>query len=392
MNYLFASEEAPVDEAKKPLLGKVDESALTWGGRLAGASRVNNYIDVTATHEQLEARFKQLGRCMQALKPLGMLIVKFIVCLGPLFGALARYVYAFYLILPWNIVQMIFGVALCFFGGTYAVSIAAVEAFRTMGGMKVLPDLYFVWEQASLAYKASAAESFEDPDAKITVTSTADVVVRKAKKALAAVTEPDKLQSSAGALWSAWMAVLATLRFQFAQIIALALGAVDVLKFPVTRLLTPLIAWLLGPDLKQWIGTIIDTLLKMVVMAFAFYLQMIISAFYSGLRGGNMFAIGLFNILQERGILEKLPACMAKQPFNPNESYLDEAIAYPLAAAGFYFQLVNGFTLPGYWGYVFFPLDIVEWTLRWIVLTSDDPSDTAAPPSALHHQPTIFYT
>jgi len=186
------------------------------------------------------------------------------------------------------------------------------------------------------------------------------------------------------------MAVLATLRFQFAQIIALALGAADVMKFPVTRVLTPFLAWALGPDLKQWIGTIIDVLIKFVVMVFAFYVQMVISAFYSGLRGGNMFATGLFNVLSERGILEKFPNCLVKKPFNPNESYLDEAIAYPLFAAGFYWQVTSNFMLPGYWNVVFMPLTIMEWGLRWIVLTSDDPSEVAAPPTGIHQ--TFFLT
>ena len=29
---------------------------------------------------------------------------------------------------------MVFGLTLCFFGGTYAATLAAVEAFRTVGG------------------------------------------------------------------------------------------------------------------------------------------------------------------------------------------------------------------------------------------------------------------
>ena len=35
--------------------------------------------------------------------------------------------------LPRNLVLMIFGLVLCYFGGSYMASIAAIEAFRTMG-------------------------------------------------------------------------------------------------------------------------------------------------------------------------------------------------------------------------------------------------------------------
>jgi hypothetical protein len=38
------------------------------------------------------------------------------------------------------------------------------------------------------------------------------------------VKEPDKLQSAVGGLWSAYLAVLATLRLEFARVAALALG------------------------------------------------------------------------------------------------------------------------------------------------------------------------
>jgi len=43
--------------------------------------------------------------------------------------------------LPTNVIQMIFGIALCFFGGTYVASIAAIEAFRQMGWQKVQAEI-----------------------------------------------------------------------------------------------------------------------------------------------------------------------------------------------------------------------------------------------------------
>lgn len=36
------------------------------------------------------------------------------------------------------------------------------------------------------------------------------------------------------------------------------------------------------------------------------FLQMIISAFYSGMRGGKLIADGLFGLLEENGLLEKV--------------------------------------------------------------------------------------
>ena len=82
----------------------------------------------------------------------------------------------------------------------------------------------------------------------------------------------------------------------------------------------------------------------------------------SGLRGGGMFADGLIAYLQENELMDKVP--LIAQPFNPEESLLDEAIGYSLAALGFGFQIFNGFALPFPLNLVFLPLTIVEWFLR----------------------------
>ena len=149
---------------------------------------------------------------------------------------------------------------------------------------------------------------------------------------------------------------------------------------------------------------------------------MIISAFYSALRGGRMVADGLCDLVVEQGwqeYVEKLPGVAA--PFDPDTtyaaastwstgshlpaaahyvalashgrtlaaplpsrslpshpkltrsrtfalrlgSYLDEAILYPVAALGFSYQLLVGFTLPFPLNLLLLPLTIVEWILRW---------------------------
>ena len=109
--------------------------------------------------------------------------------------------------------------------------------------------------------------------------------------------------------------------------------------------------------------TIIESSLTFVAVVFAWYLQMIISAFYSGLRGGRMFADGLISLLEDQGLMEKVP--FIAQPFDPNESYVDEAVGYSLAAIGFSFQFFNGFSLFFPLNLVFLPLTILEWFLRW---------------------------
>ena len=96
---------------------------------------------------------------------------------------------------------------------------------------------------------------------------------------------------------------------------------------------------------------------------------MVISAFYSGLRGGRLFAEAACNVLIERGWMQKLP-CVT-QPFKREESYLDEILGYSLAAAGFSFQILSGFQLPFPLNIIFAPLTLLEWFLKIQISMTD---------------------
>ncbi len=88
-----------------------------------------------------------------------------------------------------------------------------------------------------------------------------------------------------------------------------------------------------------------------------------ISAFYSGLRGGTMFANALFSFLEDRGWLAKMPCeGVFKTP------YLNEAVGYPIAAVGFYTQLRYGFTLPFPLNLILLPLTIVQWLIEYQIV------------------------
>lgn len=99
---------------------------------------------------------------------------------------------------------------------------------------------------------------------------------------------------------------------------------------------------------------------------------MIISAFYSGLRGGRIFADSLIELLTEKGLMDKVPGISI--PFDPNESVLDEVIGYTLAALGFGFQFFNGFALPFPLNLIFLPLTIIEWFLRLQISMTNTPA------------------
>jgi hypothetical protein len=313
---------------------------------------------------------------MKVAAPIIIVPIQLVMCIAPFYLWAYKKVYAVYEILPKNAVQAIFGLALCFFGGTYVASIAAIEAFRQMGFSKVLEELSFVQAQYDKVAAANRKDDMEDRDvdgvADVLQVPTSGLVQRKMFVAMRAITEPGRLQSAVGSLWAAYIAVLATLKLEFARTTAFALGIVEMVKFPTVRTLSPLVMSALAAapaDLKlgeegaqQWAISIVESTLTLFAVFFAWYLQMIVSAFYSGLRGGRMFAEAVIQILSDYDLIKYLP--FISQPFKPEDSLLDEGIGYSVAAAGFLFQFFSGFNLPFPLNIIFLPLTLIEWFLR----------------------------
>merc|ERR1712217_564163 len=199
--------------------------------------------------------------------------------------------------------------------------------------------------------------------------SANELVSHKARVAMAAVKDPERLMKATQYLFSSWISVLATLRLQFARTVALALGVASMCEHPLVRCLGPFLAMVMGKDLQHWIPAIIGTIVRIIAVVVASFIQSIISGFYSALRGGKIFAEAFISMLGEAGIMDECPDWIATKPFDANQSYLDEIIGYPLAAAGFYYQLIHLMQPAFPWNIVLFPLTIIEWILRWQIFT-----------------------
>ena len=172
--------------------------------RLPDGARINRYLDIVA--DQIGDTSPQLQSVLACARPVLLFLFRVTVCVAPLYWWLYSWVYRLYLILPKNVVTTIFGAALCFFGGTYAVGIAAVEAFRQMGGRRSFDDAVFVFSQMQAVSKASDADDKVDADNdgvfdvdQITPTQLAQ---RKVTLAMRTVDDPVRLQLAVGGLWT----------------------------------------------------------------------------------------------------------------------------------------------------------------------------------------------
>jgi len=311
---------------------------------------------------------EQLAGCLRVSGPFIAGFMRFLALIVPIYINLYTKAYYYYSKLPKNVMSMIFGATLCFFGGTFVASLAAVEAARTMGLERMLENLGVVMKEMKVIKEAHEEDEQRDDDgdgvADVDDLPPHELIKHKTVVAMEAVKDPAKLQGAVGGLWAAYLAVLATLKLQFARTTALALGIAEMVEFPVMRVCAPPLKLALGDKLAHWTETIVDSAIKLVAIIFAWYVQMVIAAFNSGLRGGRIFADALFSLALERGWMEKLPEWMAKQPYDPDNSYLDEVVMYTLAAGGIAFQLGFGFTLPFPLNLILFPLQIIEWILK----------------------------
>jgi hypothetical protein len=302
-------------------------------------------------------------------------IWKVLCCLLPLYQKLFALLYELYQWLPVRALQMVFGAVLCFFGGTYLASLAAIEAFKTMGGERLWSDLVYVYEQMVVvneankkdeeASGASTLELLNEGPAK-----QAEVAQRKLYVVMTSITQPGRLENAVGSLWSAYVAVLATLSLQFAQVAALALGMASTVRPLVSHFVTPLLEYVLDAGLHHWISTLLNTTLNLLAMYVAWSLMAVVAAVYSGLRGGRLFADALFGLLEDYKVVEYIPET-CRETFRPwlktETSLLDELIMYALAAAGIYSQVFSGFAIFFPLNYVLMPLSAVEWFLRFQV-------------------------
>jgi hypothetical protein len=226
----------------------------------------------------------KLAGCMSCSKPFIVLPIQFIACVAPVYAWLYQWAYKIYLMLPQQAAKCIFGLALCFFGGTYVASIAAIEAFRQMGFATTMAnlavvraDLVTVGAANKLDDEELAKDADKDGVADGEALTSSELAQRKAFVVLKAVQRPSQLQDAVGGLWAAYIAVLATLKLEFARTTAFALGIVDVVKEPVVRLACPLVIAALAQappsmrleptGIKDWSKTIVESVLTLIAVS-----------------------------------------------------------------------------------------------------------------------------
>ncbi|CAE6921411.1 unnamed protein product [Symbiodinium natans] len=243
----------------------------------------------------------------------------------------------------------------CFFGGIFPATIAAAEAWAACGGVEA-------WEQAKVLLsefmkvaEASKEDGKDDKDAKQEVQAPHQVVQKKLAIALA-VMEPDKVSGSISSIYVGWIGVIGVLRLQFARTVTLGEVIGSKVYKPVSKV-EPLIESVVAEEYQKWVPTITRWTCKLLAISLAWWIQRVISAVHSAIRGGMIFAEYLVDFLHEKGYLQT----------EHKETYIDEAIGWSIAVLGFLTQLALGFQLPFLLNLFLLPVQFLEAFIVWSV-------------------------
>ena len=100
-----------------------------------------------------------LTSALNRLAPAGRLAVSTMCLLAPLVQLCVTIVRLVYAVTPTSLIKCIFGAFLCLFGGPYVASLAAIEAFRTFGGVRMYEAVATVCAQAASATELLGGEA-----------------------------------------------------------------------------------------------------------------------------------------------------------------------------------------------------------------------------------------
>jgi len=314
----------------------------------------------------------QIAEYIQKATPFLIPLINFSIAVlnivGPLYIKAGVLIYKFLDSLPIELYRACLGLGLCFFGGSYCASIAAAEAFYSIGWPTTKRHLEDVYESALQVYEQHLLDEKSDKDgdgiADVKQLKTNELFDRKVKMAAAAVQDPQKLSAAIGGLWTGWLAVQGVLRVKFARTVSLAVSCSQFVEIQLCKLLVPIGAAFVSKEFVHWLPVALNTATKVFFVFWAWKLQELVSAVQSGLRGGLMFSRGLLNFANNRGLKSVYGISLEHE-----HTYLDELVGYAIAVCGIFFQWHYGFSMPFPFNIVMLPLDALEWYVRWTVST-----------------------
>jgi len=289
----------------------------------------------------------------------------------PLYMYVFEKVEEFFQVVPADLVQALFGLTICFFGGFFPTLIAAGEAWVQSGGDDCRRSLGIIMQQLKQVKAANQLDDAKDDDgdgiADVNQISGSELAKRKGHLVLTTV-NPAELQNAIVSVYQGWIGVVAVLKLEFAKTIALGAAIGEMIKKPASQFARPVLEHVMPDDYHPWIEVLINTVCKSFAISVAWTIQRVISAAHSAIRGGLLFTRGIMSWAEKNGYAEKyLKMLGGFISLNHEDTYVDEVLGWGSAALGFYTQFMFRFSLPWVFSWLLWPASIAEWYIVWTI-------------------------
>jgi len=184
----------------------------------------------------------------------------------------------------------------------------------------------------------------------------AQLVQRKGLLFLKTV-DPVRIGDALGGLQSGLLAVVATLKMQFCKAITLGTALGEIVLKPVLKYVLPVLEGVLPDEYRKWAKPSLAYSVKCAAVSFAWFVQRIISAFHSAMRGGHLFSQNILEYLDHMGYYK----------VDVKATQLDEVLGYAFGGLGLVYQLSSGFGMPWPLRLLMWPFSFLEWWLMWLL-------------------------
>ena len=338
MHRLFGKSEKEIEEEEKAR--KRSQSVEEMGGDL-----------LDKTINRIPEKYKESAAMVKPAILAVLKLVDLIIPYLPQLWILCKQAYA--AVLPfWDELSVIWGIILTFFGGSFMLTVTTIEAFRLVGNEKIVT----AWKKIEDDVLRLVKEYNEQNTG--TESLTPDKWVQKNGNIVLREVNPDDCRDALVGFYAGFGAVIACLRNQFAQVIALGVSFGGVLEnhFGVSHVI-PFIKALVPEEHWKWVPFLSQIVFRLPTTIIVWCLQRIISAFYSAMRGADILSNACLNFLHKRAIVKE----------EPNHK-VRAFVSAVFTVLGLSFQLSYGFGLPWFLSVPLLPFTLIEYVLGFLSL------------------------
>lgn len=249
---------------------------------------------------------------------------------------------------PQDLIPAFVGFFMAFFGGCFMVTIAAYEAFRGSGAygttMQAIEDIKLDFNKVMEQNKKDDELDEDGNGIPDTQEMTNDQLFKRKVHLILKSVDPKRVTNALGSIYTGFLAVVATLKIQFARALALGNSIGEVVTKPVLQYGKPKMDEFVPAEFQKWNEPVLEACSKILSVCIAWYLQRVISTVHSAVKGGSIFAESLLNYLIKKEYY--------KLPEGTSQKETEQKLSAGVTILGVLFQFYMG------WGLIF-PLNIL---------------------------------